>query len=149
MAWHFLRSSMQIAILFIYNHCQLLNNIYLRSNFISSTPCHSSQIFHDKRQQKSAPEQKVTQGRAREYLHKKYLSLLLEHVSVLKIEILVLMLGKDAGVKMKTFLYRSFFSLRYRSEALASSFEPIYLYTWTEKKLANIRDDYVHCVTDE
>jgi hypothetical protein len=42
--WHDIFSSMQIAILFIYNHCQLRNNIYLQRSFAFFSYCHLPQI---------------------------------------------------------------------------------------------------------
>lgn len=148
MAWHFLRSSMQIAILFIYNHCQHLNNIYLRSNFISSPPCHSSQIFHDKRQQKkcSGTESHAGEG-SRVPSPEIPFSTARARFGVENWNSCSYAGGKCWRKNENFSLSLTFFAPV--SVGSLGFFSRTNIFIHMEKKLANIRDDYVHCVTDE
>lgn len=90
----FICSSMQIAILFIYNHCQVRNNIYLWSNFCQSLPflfCHSSEITDNRKNTLRRFDKRASErSQSSERWGAKIRLFLPGHVSVSKIEILVL-----------------------------------------------------------
>lgn len=107
---------MQIAILFIYNHCQLRNNIYLRSSFVIFFGCHLPQIatqwWKIFTQVSSA---KGDMGVTRKKTQKMpSFPFSLQHVSMTKIEILFFLFHGKKLIKKTSSrypLYRSHFFL--------------------------------------
>lgn len=153
---------MQIAILFIYNHCQVRNNIYLWSNFCQSLPflfCHSSEITDNRKNtlrrfDKRASERSQSSERWGAKIRLSYpgtfryrkLKFLFSPTrrKVRKIR------SDEIKLHLVTNFIAHFFSW-YRSETLAASSSTLWINFSTHKvkKLANIGDDYVHCVNDE
>lgn len=148
---------MQIAFLFIYNHCQVLNNIYLQSISSLLSPF-SSVIPRDNRQLKKVYAG-LTRGRASEASRardeaQKSAFPYPSTFRYRKLKFLFSPKKKKAERWDKTSsryqLYRSLFIL-VSVGSLGSFFFIFWINFSTHKvkKLANIGDDYVHCVTDE